>query len=83
MKAQTSTEIELNQATKRIDELTETATELRSRFQGFLKGFIDGSTPLDELRAQQSELMSIEDCIELLKVRQNELHIAYQMESLF
>jgi uncharacterized phage infection (PIP) family protein YhgE len=80
----TSKEIEkeLNQTTKRLDELTEMRMRLNNNLQILQQGFIDGKTSLDELQAEQSKLTTLESSIKALEVKQDELHTAFQKASL-
>ncbi len=69
---------ELNQTTKRLDELTEMRDGITVNLQGLQQGFIDGKTSLDELQAEQSKLTTLDSSIKALEAKQNELHDAFQ-----
>ncbi len=75
-------EIELNQTTNRLDELTEMRDRLNNNLQTLRQGFIDGKTSLDELQAEQSKLTTLESSIKALEAKQDELHTAFQKASL-
>jgi DNA repair exonuclease SbcCD ATPase subunit len=74
-------ENELNQTTKRLDELTEMRTGITTNLQTLQKGFIDGKTSLDALQAEQSKLTTLESSIKALEAKQDELHTAFQKAS--
>lgn len=84
MKIQKSTEIEteLNNATKRLDELTEMRDGITANLETLQKGFIDGNTSLDELQTEQSKLTILNESIKALESKQDELHSAFQKASL-
>ncbi len=83
MKTQsTEIEIELNQTTKRLDELTEMRMGLNASLQTLQQGFVDGKTPLDELQTEQSKLTILNESIKALEAKQDELHSAFQKASL-
>lgn len=84
MKTQKSTEIEneLNQTTKRLDELTEMRMRLNNNLQTLQQGFIDGKTSLDELQTEQGRLTTLESSTKALEAKQDELHTAFQKASL-
>jgi uncharacterized phage infection (PIP) family protein YhgE len=75
-------EIELNQTTKRLDELTEMRDGITANLQTLQAGFIDGKTSLDELQNEQGKLTTLESSIKALEAKQNELHTAFQKASL-
>jgi archaellum component FlaC len=75
-------EIELNQTTKRLDELTEMRDGINNNLQTLQKGFIDGKTSLDALQAEQSKLTTLNESIKALEAKQDELHTAFQKASL-
>ncbi len=75
-------ENELNQTTKRLDELTEMRDRLNNNLQTLQQGFIDGKKPLDALQAEQSKLTTLESSIKALEAKQDELHTAFQKASL-
>jgi chromosome segregation ATPase len=80
MKIQKSTEIEteLNNATKRLDELTEMRDGITANLETLQKGFIDGKTSLDDLQTEQGKLTILNESIKALEARQDELHSAFQ-----
>jgi len=84
MKIQKSTEIEteLNNATKRLDELTEMRDGITANLETLQKGFIDGKTSLDELQTEQGKLTTLNSSIKALESKQDELHSAFQKASL-
>jgi len=84
MKIQKSKEIEkeLNNATKRPDELTEMRNSITTNLQALQAGFIDGKTSLDELQADQGKLIILNESIKALESKQDELHSAFQKASL-
>jgi uncharacterized coiled-coil DUF342 family protein len=73
---------ELNQTTKRLDELTEMRDGITVNLQGLQQGFIDGKTSLDELQAEQGKLITLDSSIKVLEAKQDELHTAFQKASL-
>lgn len=75
-------ENELNQTTKRLDELTEMRTGIKGNLETLQQGFIDRKTSLDELQAEQSKLTILNESIKALEAKQDELHTAFQMASL-
>lgn len=75
-------ESELNQTTKRLDELTEMRDRLKTNLQNLQQGFIDGKTSLDALQAEQNKLTTLTSSLEALKAKQSELHDAFQKASL-
>ncbi len=76
-------EIELNNATKRLDELTEMRTGITTNLQTLQSGFIGGNTSLDELQSEQGKLTILNESIKALEAKQDELHAAFQKASLF
>ena len=74
-------ENELNNATKRLDELTEMRSGLTANLQALQAGFIDGKTSLDELQSEQSKLSTLESSIKSLESKKDELHDAFQKAS--
>ncbi len=71
-------EIELNQTTKRLDELTEMRDRANDNLQTLQQGFIDGKTPLDEVQAEQGKLTTLDASIKTLEPKQDELHAEFQ-----
>jgi cell division protein ZapA (FtsZ GTPase activity inhibitor) len=84
MKTQKPTEIEkeLNQTTNRLDELTEMRDSITTNLQTLQKGFVSGTTSLDNLQAEQGKLTTLDSSIESLEAKQDELHTAFQKASL-
>ena len=78
----TKIENELNQVTKRIDELNEMREGIKKNLETLQSGFIDGKTPIDAMQAEQSKLTALNASIETLENNQSELHSAFQMASL-
>jgi DNA repair exonuclease SbcCD ATPase subunit len=80
----TSKEIEkeLDQTTKRLDELTEMRTGITTNLQTLQAGFIGGKTSLDELQAEQTRLTILNESIKALEAKQDESHAAFQKASL-
>jgi chromosome segregation ATPase len=76
----TSKEIEkeLDQTTKRLDELTEMRAGINTNLQTLQNGFVDGKTSLDELQAEQGKLTILNESIKALEAKQDELHDAFQ-----
>ncbi len=74
-------ETELNNATKRLDELTEMRDGITNNLQTLQAGFIDGETLLDELQSEQGKLTTLESSIKALEAKQDELHTAFQKVS--
>ena len=74
-------ETELNNATKRLDELTAMRSGLTANLQTLQAGFIDGKTSLDELQTEQGKLTTLESSIKALESKQNELHDTFQKAS--
>ncbi len=64
---------ELNQTTKRLNELTEMRDALNNNLQSLQGGFINGKTPLDELQTEQSKLTPLSGSIKALEAKQSEL----------
>ncbi len=56
MKKSTEIENELNQTTKRLDELTEMRMRSGNNLQTLQQGFVSGKTSLDNLQAEQGKL---------------------------
>jgi hypothetical protein len=83
MKIQKSTEIEteLNQTTKRLDELNEMQKGITGNLETLQQGFIDGKTSLDELQAEQGKLTTLDSSIKVLEAKQSELDGAFQKAS--
>ena len=75
-------ETELNNATKRLDELTEMRDRLGNNLETLQSGFIGGKTSLDELQTEQGKLTILNESIKALDVKQDELHTAFQKASL-
>ncbi|MEJ7862361.1 MAG: hypothetical protein WKF90_12090 [Pyrinomonadaceae bacterium] len=75
-------ETELNNATKRLDELTEMRDGITTNLQTLQSGFIGGETLLDELQSEQAKLTILNESIKALEAKQNELHAAFQLVSL-
>jgi uncharacterized coiled-coil DUF342 family protein len=75
-------ENELNQTTKRLDELTEMRTGITANLQTLQQGFIGGKTSLDELQTEQGKLTILNESIKALEAKQVELHTAFQKASL-
>jgi uncharacterized coiled-coil DUF342 family protein len=71
MKTQKTTEIEneLNQTTKRLGELTRMRDGITTNLQGLQKGFVSGTTPLDELQAGQGSLATLDSSIKALEAK--------------
>jgi myosin heavy subunit len=84
MKAQKITEIEneLNQTTKRLDELITMRDSTKTDVQTLQDGFIGGKTSLDELQTKQGGLTILNESIKSLESKQDELHTAFQKASL-
>ncbi len=84
MKTQKPNEIEneLNQTTKRLDELTKMRDGIATNLQGLQQGFIGGRASLDNLQAEQGKLTTLDSSIESLEAKQGELHTAFQKASL-
>lgn len=74
-------EKELNQTTKRLDELTEMRDGIKGNLETLQQGFIDGKTSLDELQAEQSKPATLDTSIKALEAKQDELHTAFQKAS--
>jgi chromosome segregation ATPase len=75
-------ESELNQTTKRLDELTEMRNGIKTILQTLQQGFIGGKTSLDELQTEQGKLTILNESIKALEAKQGELHSAFQKASL-
>lgn len=75
-------ENELNQTTKRVDELTEMRNGITTNLETLQKGFVDGKTSLDELQTEQGKLTILNESIKALEAKQDELHSAFQKASL-
>jgi uncharacterized phage infection (PIP) family protein YhgE len=69
-------ENELNQTTKRLEELTEMRDRLNTKMQTLQTGFIDGKTQLDALQTEQSRLATLVSSVKTLEVKQIELQTA-------
>jgi uncharacterized phage infection (PIP) family protein YhgE len=69
-------ETELNQTTKRLDELTEMRMRLNNNLQTLQSGFVDGKASLDNLQAEQSKLAALDSSIKVLEAKQSELQTA-------
>jgi len=75
-------ETELNNATKRLDELNEMRDGITTNLRSLQSGFIGGETLLDELQSEQGKLTILNESIKALEAKQTELHAAFQKESL-
>jgi chromosome segregation ATPase len=75
-------ETELDQITKRLDELTELRDGTKNNLQTLQKGFIDGKTSLGELQTEQGKLTILNESIKALESKQDELDTAFQKASL-
>jgi chromosome segregation ATPase len=75
-------ETELDQITKRLDELTELRDGTKNNLQTLQKGFIDGKTSLAELQTEQGKLTILNESINALESKQDELDTAFQKASL-
>jgi uncharacterized phage infection (PIP) family protein YhgE len=80
----TSKEIEkeLDQTTRRLDELTEMRDGIATNLETLQKDFIGGKTSLDTLQAEQNKLTTLDTSIKGLRAKQTELHDAFQKASL-
>ncbi len=81
MKKSTEIETELNNATKRLDELTEMRDGITANLETLQQGFIGGKTSLDELQTEQSKLTILNESIKALESKQDELHSLFQKAS--
>jgi chromosome segregation ATPase len=84
MKVQKSTEIEneLDQTTKRLDELTEMRSSTKANVETLQQGFVSGKTSLDGLQTEQGKLTILNESIKALEAKKGELHAAFQKASL-
>jgi len=73
---------ELDQTTKRLDELTEMRDRLNNNLQTLQSGFVDGKASLDNLQTEQSKLTTLDSSIKALEAKQSELRDAFQKASL-
>jgi len=71
-------ENELNQTTKRLDELNEMQKGITDNLQTLQQGFIDGKTSLDEVQAEQGKLTTLDASIKTLAAKQSELETAFK-----
>jgi len=71
-------EIELNQTTKRLDELTEMRDGITANLETLQAGFINGKTSLDELQTEQGKLTTLDSSIQTLEAKQSELETAFK-----
>ena len=78
MKKSIEIKTELDNTTKRLNELTEMRDRLNTKLETLQQGFIDGKTSLDEVQAEQSKLTTLDSSIKALEAKQNELHDAFQ-----
>ena len=78
MKKSIEIKTELDNTTKRLDELTEMRDRLNAHLKTLQDGFISGKTLLDEVQAEQSKLTTLDSSIKALEAKQNELHDAFQ-----
>ncbi len=85
MKIQKSTEIEteLDNTTKRLDELTEMRDGITANLETLQQGFIGGKTSLDELQTEQGKLTTLNSSIKALESKQNELQDDFKKASAF
>jgi uncharacterized coiled-coil DUF342 family protein len=74
-------ENELNQTTKRLDELTEMRDGITANLETLQQGFIGGKTSLDALQSEQGKLTTLNSSIKALEAKQDELHDAFQKAS--
>jgi hypothetical protein len=70
-----STEIkkELDATNNRLSELSEMKKGITDKHQSLHKGFVSGTTPLDELQAEQSKLTTLGSSMLALQAKQSEL----------
>jgi archaellum component FlaC len=73
-------ENELNQTTKRLDELTEMRDGINNNLQTLQSGFVDGKASLDNLQTEQSKLAALDSSIKVLEVKQSELQTALKYD---
>ena len=73
---------ELDQTTKRLNELTQMREHLNNNLQTLQQGFVDGKVSLDELQAEQGRLTTLNDSIKSLEAKQSELQTAFKKASL-
>jgi predicted nucleic acid-binding Zn-ribbon protein len=73
--------IELDQITKRLDELIEMQTGINTNLKTLQDGFIGGKKSLDEVQTEQSKLTILNDSIKSLEARQRELQTAFDNQS--
>ncbi len=81
MKKSIEIKTELDNTTKRLNELTEMRDRLNAHLKTLQDGFISGKTSLDEVQAEQSKLTTLDSSIKALEAKQNELHDAFQKAS--
>jgi uncharacterized phage infection (PIP) family protein YhgE len=78
MKKSIEIKTELDNTTKRLDELTEMRGGIKTNLENLQQGFIDGKTSLDELQAEQSKLTTLDASIKTLEAKQDDLHTEFQ-----
>ncbi len=64
---------EIDQITKRLDELTETQKGISGNLKVMQDGFIAGDISLDEMQVEQSKLTVLNDSIKALDAKRSEL----------
>ncbi len=79
MKIIKSSEIEneLNQTTKRLDELAEMRNGINDNLKILQDGFVVGKTDFDKTQAEQARLDTLNSSIKSLETKQGELQTAY------
>jgi uncharacterized coiled-coil DUF342 family protein len=82
MKKSIEIKTELDNTTKRLDELTEMRDGINANLQTLQDGFIGGKTSLDEVQAEQGKLTTLDSSIKALEAKQSELRDAFQKASL-
>jgi len=78
MKKSTEIKNELDNTTKRLDELTEMRDGVTTNLQTLQQGFIDGKTLLDEVQAERGKLATLDASINTLEAKQSDLHTDFQ-----
>jgi uncharacterized coiled-coil DUF342 family protein len=73
MKKSIEIKTELDNTTKRLDELTEMRDRANDNLQTLQQGFIDGKTPLDDVQAEQGKLTTLNSSIQTVEAKQSEL----------
>jgi uncharacterized phage infection (PIP) family protein YhgE len=78
MRKSTQIKTELDQTTKRLDELNAMQAGLTANLKTLQDGFISGKTSLDEVQTEQGKLTTLDSSIKVLETKRTELQTELQ-----